>query len=108
VIDLPIHRVTASPVPDGAVASTTFGLTKIGLSQEDVIPGYLKEWDSTISSPVLRHVYISQYSVGSAYEEKIKFVKQRLFTQTYMELGELPYGDRPPRFLEIDNCSEIP
>jgi hypothetical protein len=60
VIDLPIHGVTASPVPNGAVASTTFGLTKIGLSQEDAIPGYLKEWESTISSPVLRHVYISQ------------------------------------------------
>jgi hypothetical protein len=107
VIDLPTQEITASPVPDGAIASTTFAIVEIGPGFDEATAGYLKSFDRALSSPVLRHEYVTHYSKNSAYEAKIEFVKARLLAQTYMELGKLELKDRPPRFSQIKDHPEI-
>jgi hypothetical protein len=96
--------VNACQTPDGAITSLTFTL---GCVKTGEYLHYFKHYDSILTSPVLRGVYMVDYSLGSAYDQKIKFLKQRLQAQTIIELSKLPDVDRPPYYNNIRTTPEL-
>jgi hypothetical protein len=96
IIDLPTQGITASHVPDGAIASLTFGLT---IKETGTDVAYrLQMGKIALPTHVLRHRYVIQCSAGSAYDKKIRFLQKRLQAQTFFEFSKLPVADLPPLY----------
>jgi hypothetical protein len=104
IINLPVQGVTASEIPDGVIASSTFKIKKRDNEDPKDFAGqtYYNCGNQVIlKSAVLRHHYLLQYSEGSAYEKKIDSLKRRLSALTFTELAKLPIEDRPPRYRDL-------
>jgi hypothetical protein len=97
--------LTASPVPDGVIASAVFKIEKTDDGDSDPTEWegqtYRKAYEWPLTSPVLRYSYMLEYTKDSKYEKKLNFLERRLHGLTIVELPKMPESERPPNYDDV-------
>jgi hypothetical protein len=104
IINLLVAGITASPVPDGVIASTSFEVVKHDKHGDRCHS--LGTMDFELASPVLRHAHLLHSSPDPEYRQRLRFLLRQLHTLAIAKISQLEEFERPASLHNI--VDEVP